>query len=288
MMEKNNHMFVTDFDGTLFRDDRTISREDISTLRQIGQFGIIRVIATGRSLYSALKVIPADLPIDYLVFSSGAGIMEWKDRKIIRAYSLDRHQIQEIINILKAENLDFMLHKKIPDNHFFYYYRFSETLDDFERRCRIYTDYCMEWNPDEINSMDEACQFIIIAAEKADIESIERFRLLKEKINSSGNLNIIRTTSPIDKKTMWIEIFPSGVSKAAAVKTIADISSADYNNIAAVGNDFNDIQMLEFAENAFIVDNAPDELKQKFINVKSNNESGFSDAVKKWLEIKRR
>ena len=45
-------MFIMDFDGTLLRSDRTFSSIDLDALRQLGELGIIRTIATGRTLYS--------------------------------------------------------------------------------------------------------------------------------------------------------------------------------------------------------------------------------------------
>jgi len=93
-------IFVTDFDGTLYRDDRTISNVDIETIEKLGKLNVKRVIATGRSFYSALKVIPEHFPIDYLIFSSGAGVMEWENKKIIKTYSLNKTQIENTVKIL--------------------------------------------------------------------------------------------------------------------------------------------------------------------------------------------
>ncbi|MDX9801881.1 MAG: HAD family hydrolase [Spirochaetia bacterium] len=278
-------MIVTDFDGTLFTDSHTFHKEDIDTLIRLGETGILRVIATGRSLFSANKVIPPDFPIDYLVFSSGAGIMEWKRKEIIKAYSLDRYQIKKTSEILINGSFNFMLHKKIPDNHYFYYIRHTGEDDDFDKRCKIYTEYSIEWDENEVNEMEEACQFVVMISQMDNAAHLSRFTELKSILGALGNLHVIRATSPLDKKTLWIEIFPAGVSKAHAIKTIADLKGIDYKYIAAVGNDFNDLDMLRWAKTSFIVGNAPLELKNEFVNVKTNNDCGFSDAVKKWMAL---
>jgi hydroxymethylpyrimidine pyrophosphatase-like HAD family hydrolase len=67
-------LFVTDLDGTLLRSDRTFAPSDVAALRRLGERGVVRVLATGRSLYSFAKVGAAAAPIDYLVFSTGAGM----------------------------------------------------------------------------------------------------------------------------------------------------------------------------------------------------------------------
>ena len=43
-------LFITDFDGTLLRTDRTLDEKDLETLEKLGRMNIVRVIATGRSL----------------------------------------------------------------------------------------------------------------------------------------------------------------------------------------------------------------------------------------------
>ena len=52
----------------------------------------------------------------------------------------------------------------------------------------------------------------------------------------------------------------------------------------AVGNDYNDLDLLSWAHTGFLVDNAPEELKIQYENVSSNNDNGFTKAVDKWME----
>ena len=59
---------ITDLDGTLLPRGRSISADTLEAFRLAGNKGCIRIIATGRNLYSALKILPAGFPIDYLVF----------------------------------------------------------------------------------------------------------------------------------------------------------------------------------------------------------------------------
>ena len=58
---------ITDLDGTLLPRGGSISSGSLEAFRLAGNKGCIRIIATGRNLYSALKILPAGFPIDYLV-----------------------------------------------------------------------------------------------------------------------------------------------------------------------------------------------------------------------------
>ncbi len=79
---KTKIIFI-DLDGTLIGDNRKVSERNLNSLQRAGDLGITRVIATGRSLFSFRKSIPLDFPIDYLIFSSGAGVMDWKTQQLI-------------------------------------------------------------------------------------------------------------------------------------------------------------------------------------------------------------
>jgi hydroxymethylpyrimidine pyrophosphatase-like HAD family hydrolase len=48
----------------------------------------------------------------------------------------------------------------------------------------------------------------------------------------------------------------------------------------AVGNDYNDLELLDWAEHAFVVGNAPAELRARYATVASNDDAGFSEAVR--------
>ena len=78
-------LFVVDLDGTLLRDDKSLAGADRDALARLRDMGIVTAIATGRSNYSFQKITddlgwnePENLlPVDYVIFSTGAGIMDF-------------------------------------------------------------------------------------------------------------------------------------------------------------------------------------------------------------------
>lgn len=276
-------MVITDFDGTLFSDEKRVRSKDYETLVRLGEKNIKRVVATGRSLYSAEKVLDRDFPIDYLIFSSGAGIMNWKTRIIEHNFSISSDLIHFTLNILKQSGLDFMLHKKIPENHFLYSIKQTDSLNrDFEKRCSIYSEFILSGGIEDLKKIDEACQFIVIT-EINENDTPEKIHLsLKNKL---PDLKVIRATSPIDNKSLWIEIFSDKVSKAKAAEILCTKEKIKKDNVMVIGNDYNDLDMLEWGgENSFVVENAPHEIRKNFHIVGSNNNCGFTEAVESWLK----
>ena len=266
-------MVVTDLDGTLLSSNSDYSSKNLSTLHRLGEMEIIRVIATGRSPYSASKVIPSDFPIDYLVFSSGAGIIRWSDKSIVYTTELDSTKVQEIIDLFVNLSVDFMVQEPIPQNHIFHYHFSGNPNPDFDRRLAVYKDFCSPLILG-VAYPDNATQLIAVLPPNPEL-----FYSLESNLTG---VKVIRATSPLDGESIWMEIFPEGVSKGHSVdwlcKFLGDIQP---NEILAIGNDYNDLDLLNYTPNSYLVANAPEELTQKFNVVASNDESGFAMAVEK-------
>lgn len=276
MNSKKWEMVITDLDGTLFNDNKEVSITDMKSLYWLGENNILRVIATGRNFYSLNKVIKPTFPIDYLIFSSGAGIYDWKNRRLLHSEKIDKKEVKEISRILIDHRIDFMIHKTIPENHHFLYHRVSETNPDFERRIEVYKEFAIPLNPLQEN-YDDACQIIAVLP-----NNIELFKELTTKFT---DLKIIRTTSPLDGESIWMEIFPENVSKGHAIKWLCNKLKIPHNKTIGIGNDYNDLDMLEFTDQSYIVANAPDDLQKKFPVCSSNQEHAFSDVVSRYFDI---
>jgi hypothetical protein len=50
-----------------------------------------------------------------------------------------------------------------------------------------------------------------------------------------------------------------------------------------IGNDFNDLDLLEFTNFSYLVENGPPELKKRFLQAASNEESAFARAIQKYI-----
>jgi hypothetical protein len=269
-------MVVTDLDGTLFQSNHQVSPLNLQALELLGREGILRVIATGRNLYSARKALPVGFPVDYLVFSSGAGIMEWTGQRLLRAVSMDRDQVRRAFAVLAGSGLDFMLHRPIPESHCFLYYRRSLLPNpDFEARLTVYAPFA---EAGEIAQVPEApaCQFVVVEPPEARPSAYESLRA------ELCGFTVIRTTSPLDGQSRWIEIFPPQVSKSQAAAWLARHRRVERGGILAVGNDYNDLDLLEWAPKAFLVGGCSPELLGRFPLISRGQDADFAGAVEAW------
>jgi len=270
---------ATDFDGTLYRTDYTVSEKNTETLLRLGEKGILRVIVTGRSYFSLMTAIDRDFPVDYCIVSSGSGIYEFDSGTMIYKTEIDTDDSVYIRDKLLELDCDFMIHLGLPDNHLFMFRRSGRYNPDFEKRLEYYREHGSEIRGDSVLPESGVSQFLVIDGPGGTL--FERIRdMLK-------GFTVIRTTSPLDHASSWIEIFPAGTDKGSTLEKLAGMYGIEPDMVFSIGNDYNDLHMLRWAGSPFVVGNAADDIKKEFKTVGTNDDDGFSEAVDLWLEEKK-
>lgn len=269
---------IIDLDGTtLPRGWKTISKENKEALEEAGRQGITRILATGRSVFSFQNALPEGLPIDYMVFSSGAGIMHWNDKRLIGTRELSSEATIEIASMLWKYNINFTIQQPIPDNHHFYYRNTSPLHEDFRRRVENYPGLGTPIQSIQ-DIRGEATQFLVIL----DASQIQLHGEIQEKLSE---YSVIRSTSPIDNQAIWTEIFAPDVNKGTSCQILLDQLGIRYAECAGLGNDYNDIDFLERCGYPYIVANAPEPLRSKFKNVTNDTDNGLAEFIHTALNL---
>lgn len=267
-----------DLDGTVLPSGGSPGTRDVETLNLLGDLGVYRVMATGRSLFSLRKVIKADFPVDYVIFSSGAGIIDWKRGEIFNSSSLESGEIRRLFNIFKDIDLDFMVHMPVPENHNFYYYTSGKKYNqDFERRMEVYKPYSNRINCESLLP-SEAAQFLAVLPP----EEVDSFASIRSECEG---FSVIRATSPLDGRSIWLEVFPREVSKGCKLELLCNKLGVSRESTVGIGNDYNDLDMLEWVGAAYVVGNSPEDLKSRFRNTDSVYDAGFTRAVVKHMDM---
>lgn len=268
-------VIITDLDGTILPHKGAISAATLESFRLAGEKGCLRIIATGRNLYSAKQVLPPDFPIDYLIFSSGAGVLRWKDQKMIFTKQLTEKEAREIANQLWDYRINFTIQREIPDNHLFYYTDLYPVHEDYKRRLASYASFgTLIPSPEEI--MGPVTQFVIIL-------DGGQLRLLEEIRRELLAYSVVRSTSPLDNQAIWLEIFASGINKGNALAWLLKKWNLSFEHCAGLGNDYNDIDFLNRCGKAYLVGNSPTNLHPHYKLVKKDQEEGFTEFVSQVL-----
>ncbi|HNW50665.1 MAG TPA: HAD family hydrolase [Prolixibacteraceae bacterium] len=267
-------LVATDLDGTLLQDDKSISEADIATLNFLGEKKIVRVAATGRNMHKVFEVLPEETPFDYIVFSSGAGVYDWKEKKLLVSEHFETKISQAICHFLIGRKLNFFAFLPIPENNLFQYYRGAGACDDFDDYLsRHIGSYSML---NEENIPVQTGQFMAIISNDGEL-----FESIKSELEQEcSGIRVIRTTSPVDTRYLWLEVFPDSVSKGHGLKWLCDYLKIPYDQTVGIGNDFNDQDMFDFVKQPYLLGNSPAALISLFPSVsETNDQSGFSKVI---------
>jgi hypothetical protein len=91
-------------DGTLLNDDRKVTPEDPAALTRMRRAEILVALATGRSNHSPAMLMErlgycgsmGSMPVDYIIFSTGAGVIDYPGGQILRSVSLAQKDVLSI------------------------------------------------------------------------------------------------------------------------------------------------------------------------------------------------
>lgn len=113
----------------------------------------------------------------------------------------------------------------------------------------------------------------------------EKIRNYKEIIVNKYKLNVIDTSKDY-KEEIWFSIISHDASKGKALERLAKYLNIPNENIIAIGNDNNDLSMIEMAGTGIAVSNATPSLKKSADKIiKSNDEDGVYYFLKDFIKI---
>ncbi len=298
-----------DFDGTLFGPDKRIHPEDIRTLQKARDAGYLAVIATGRNLFSIQRATaefspPLQIYTDFIIFSSGAGVLDMNDfgkktselhERLIESTNLDPETAFRAAERLFNDGIDFMIHQPVPDNHRMIYIKANGFVNpDFYRRINTYQEFSTGMSSEgylsELETIQHLCScgpcqllgvLPFTEPEDSGLPETEISRLRE----SLPQASVIRTTSPIDNNSIWVEVFSSDVSKSAAAERFAKRFKLGPSECLAIGNDYNDEDLIEWAGSGWVVDEAPRSMRARFRNAGSNRTAAVAAAIRKFCRF---
>lgn len=276
---QNLKLLCFDLDGTVLAGGQPLSPENLRTMQVLRSAGIVLAAASGRNRQSLYKALNSDAPLDYAIFSTGAGIMRWGDKSIIRRRELSPAQVTAALLVLLERKIDVMVQEVLPDNHIFQYCHFSQPENcntDFFRRIDLYRDSC-RMLPESRCWQGPASQLLAVLPPDEE--------LFLDIAAALQDFSVIRATSPLDHTSIWMEIFAPGVNKSSGAAWLADQLAASQGRAVdtyALGNDHNDLDLLHWAGQALVAAHAPWELHRHFPALDSPPERTLPEAAERW------
>ncbi|MDR2302464.1 MAG: Cof-type HAD-IIB family hydrolase [Deltaproteobacteria bacterium] len=256
-------IIFVDFDGTIKPAGAQVCQADIETTHKLKALGIVRVVATGRGLYSFQRDYPDKFDLDYLLFSSGLGLCPWENGPgpLSLSGSFTASDRERVLNASLKIKRGFFAFEPPPRCHF-HVYQYPDghpPTEGFLSRLKSYARFTEPYKPGlDLGRRSE----FLIPAPSSDMPEVKR---QFEKL--CPGVSVLRSSSPYGDDSMWLEIFPPGINKGATAKFLADGLNFSAQQALALGNDFNDLELLSWAGLALVTENAPPDLKNLFPHI---------------------
>ncbi len=250
---ENISIILSDLDGTLFHNDKSISDFTKETIRRVQANGILFGICTARAKVNAVKFLEGIEP-DILI-TNGGGIVYYQDKKIYNC----EFSVEEVRKLIAAAfevfGKDVILS---ADNEHALYSNSKEELGD------------KFWTFNDFLDFNEPCM-------KMCIESLD-----KEKVEKVASVIGLENVDYLPFSDIpWYKLSKKAATKEKAIEELCRHLNITSSKIAAFGDDFNDIGMLKLCGKGIAMENAIEEVKQAADEVCVSNES---DGVAKWIE----
>jgi hypothetical protein len=118
--------------------------------------------------------------------------------------------------------------------------------------------------------------------------TVERMAAAQKHLKKNKGLltRITALKTQYDKRDLcMVDILNRGCTKGAALRRWAEFKGYKPEEVMAIGDNYNDIEMLEFAGHSYIMGNATEELRDRgWTETLCNNENGVANAVDAVLE----
>lgn len=264
-------LIAIDLDGTLLTDQKTISQKNKTALKKAQAQGVKIVICTGRPLKAIenyLTELDLRQPGDYSITFNGGLVQKNDTEEILEKAVMSFEQVKEIQQLLIELQLPMdILSDSVAyqittaPEHPSIYPQLNKALT---YKARTLTDLGADLL---YNKVVSAIEPIYLDQQIAKIPSdfYERYEIVKTRAN-------------------LLEFMPKGVTKAYGLSLLGKELGIPATEMMALGDEANDLPMIEAAGIGVAMENAVPLVKQHAdVVTLSNQEDGVAYAIEKYV-----
>jgi Cof subfamily protein (haloacid dehalogenase superfamily) len=269
-------LIATDIDGTLLNPQFQISPDDLAALRRAHHAGIEIVLVTGRRHTFALPVAQ-QLGFDLWLISSNGAVTRSLSGETFHRDLMPRQTCLDLVSAMQEfrGNTVLTFDKKVKGAIVI------EHLDGLNASIRRWLEKNMAYI-DFIIPIEKALVADPVQAMFCGSLSLMSQALLTlQAVRMDNRITILRTEYP-ERDLSMIDVLNAGCSKGHALQRWAKHRGYQRAEVMAIGDNHNDVEMLEFAGHPVIMGNACLELRSRGWRVTgSNRECGVAAAIEK-------
>lgn len=268
-------LIAIDIDGTLLDSRGRIPDENRRAIREAAAAGIAVLLVTGRAFHHAHPVATALSTDLALVVSNGALVKEI-DGTTLDACLLDRRTAKAILEVTRPVRQGAaVIFDRADDRQYLY-----ENIDWQHPNRRGYyarnRQFMTEAAPLEHCVTEDPAQ-VAFTGGVAEMRQLAAF-LRAQPVSRDGSLTL---TEYAARDFSLLDVTGRGCSKASALAAWCRTRGIAPGEVMAVGDNLNDLEMLEFAGLPVVMGNAVDELKKReWHETGHHDEAGLATAIR--------
>jgi Cof subfamily protein (haloacid dehalogenase superfamily) len=267
-------LLATDIDGTLLNPQFTISDGDLMALRRAHAAGIEIVLVTGRRHTFALP-IAKQLGFDLWLISSNGAVTRSLAGETFHRDLMPVETCRRLVGSMQEFRGNTVLTFDNETKGAIVLERLDELGVSIRRWLEKNMEYIEFVVPVENALVTDPVQAMFCG-------TMARMHLALEALKRAGmdgTVTVLRTEYP-ERDLSMIDVLNAGCSKGHALERWAAHRGYSRDQVMAVGDNHNDIEMLEFAGHPVIMGNACEELRSRGWTVTLGNDAcGFAAAV---------
>lgn len=263
-------MLCLDIDGTLLNSNHEISTRTKKAIKNLYREKDIRIILVSARMPKGISFLQRELEIkEPIICYSGSLVLD----KNYNAISNQYINVNQVKNIVKEAN-NYELHISLYKDD-------KWLIEKNDKWAQIESDIT-NIKPELIKFSSELCS-------KEYENGLNKILLIGDEHKVSDVCKILNTKFAEDlniypSKPTYLEIMNKNVSKTSAIKQLLEVYKINKSEVIAIGDNFNDIDMLKFAGIGVAMGNAPDGVKAISNHITlSNNEDGIAEVIYKYF-----
>ena len=261
----SKYRFVAiDLDDTLLNEDLSLSERSIETISRVKDAGVHVTLATGRMFCSAKKYaqqIGIDIP---LITYQGALVKSPCEKELVLHRPVPLNIAHDVINDIKKHG-DFHVNVYLDDK--LYTEKMTEAAVQYQKISQVE----MNIVGDLLKFLKEPPTKVLVSATEEEVDYlINELKPIYQK-----ELHVTKS------KPYFLEFSHPKANKGDVLEVLVNRLDVEREQIIAIGDSYNDVEMLKYAGMGVVVGNARDEIKKLADYVAPPN---VHDGVAKALE----
>lgn len=257
---------LTDVDGTLVTKDKAITERTAQAVKRLRDIGVVFTITSGRPPRGMRMLVePLGLMLPMAAFNGGVIVLP--DLSLLDQRTIPDYVLPAVVETIQSHGLDIFLFSATD------WYVRSRHAPRVDREASN-----VQFEPTVVADFDHVLTDIVkvvgVSNDHARVATCEA--ALQEEL---GTLVCAARSQP-----HYLDVTHPDANKGAVIRRLSRYLKIPMQQIAALGDQLNDVPMLKLSGLSIAMGNASDEVKREATRVTSSNaEEGFAHAVEQYI-----